>query len=29
MLLDVVEYGQALGLDMSYGDHEDAPASSS
>ena len=25
MLLDVVEYGQALGLDMSYGDHEDAP----
>jgi len=21
----VVEYGQALGLDMSYGDHEDAP----
>ena len=29
VLLDVVEYGQALGLDMSYGDHEDAPASSS
>ena len=25
MLLDVVEYGQAMGLDMSYGDHEDAP----
>ena len=25
MLLDVIEYGQALGLDMSYGDHEDAP----
>jgi glutamine synthetase len=25
VLLDVVEYGQALGLDMSYGDHEDAP----
>ena len=25
MLMDVVEYGQALGLDMSYGDHEDAP----
>ena len=23
--MDVVEYGQALGLDMSYGDHEDAP----
>src|ERR687889_710435 len=23
--LDVIEYGQALGLDMSYGDHEDAP----
>ena len=25
MLLDVVDYGQQLGLDMSYGDHEDAP----
>ncbi len=25
ILLDVVEWGQALGLDMSYGDHEDAP----
>src|ERR671918_242650 len=25
VLLDVIEYGQALGLDMSYGDHEDAP----
>ena len=25
VLLDVVEYGQELGLDMSYGDHEDAP----
>ncbi len=25
VLLDVVEYGQRLGLDMSYGDHEDAP----
>jgi glutamine synthetase len=25
VLMDVVEYGQALGLDMSYGDHEDAP----
>src|ERR1700710_1665958 len=25
VLLDVVEYGEALGLDMSYGDHEDAP----
>ena len=25
VLLDVVEYGRALGLDMSYGDHEDAP----
>ena len=25
VILDVVEYGQALGLDMSYGDHEDAP----
>jgi len=25
VLLDVVEYGQQLGLDMSYGDHEDAP----
>ena len=25
VLLDVVDYGQALGLDMSYGDHEDAP----
>ena len=25
VLLDVVQYGQALGLDMSYGDHEDAP----
>src|ERR687888_1524472 len=25
VLLDVVEYGQAMGLDMSYGDHEDAP----
>jgi len=25
VLLDVVEYGQKLGLDMSYGDHEDAP----
>ena len=25
MLLDVVDYGQKLGLDMSYGDHEDAP----
>jgi glutamine synthetase len=25
VLLDVVSYGQALGLDMSYGDHEDAP----
>jgi glutamine synthetase len=25
VLLDVVDYGQRLGLDMSYGDHEDAP----
>src|SRR3954469_20539050 len=25
VLMDVVEYGQAMGLDMSYGDHEDAP----
>ncbi len=25
VLMDVVEYGQSLGLDMSYGDHEDAP----
>jgi glutamine synthetase len=25
VLLDVVEYGKGLGLDMSYGDHEDAP----
>ena len=25
VLLDVVDWGQALGLDMSYGDHEDAP----
>jgi glutamine synthetase len=25
VLMDVVEYSQALGLDMSYGDHEDAP----
>ena len=25
MLLDVVDYCQRLGLDMSYGDHEDAP----
>jgi glutamine synthetase len=25
VLLDVVEWCQALGLDMSYGDHEDAP----
>ncbi len=25
VLLDVVEYGRKLGLDMSYGDHEDAP----
>lgn len=25
VLLDVVAYGRALGLDMSYGDHEDAP----
>ena len=25
VLLDVVDYGQKLGLDMSYGDHEDAP----
>ncbi|MFN8159425.1 MAG: glutamine synthetase family protein [Solirubrobacterales bacterium] len=25
VLLDVVSYGRALGLDMSYGDHEDAP----
>ncbi|HYM56748.1 MAG TPA: glutamine synthetase family protein [Solirubrobacteraceae bacterium] len=25
VLLDVIEYGQALGLDMSHGDHEDAP----
>jgi glutamine synthetase len=25
VLMDVVQYGQALGLDMSYGDHEDAP----
>jgi glutamine synthetase len=25
VLLDVVEYGRALGLEMSYGDHEDAP----
>jgi glutamine synthetase len=25
VLMDVVAYGQALGLDMSYGDHEDAP----
>src|SRR5436190_20753996 len=27
VLLDVVEYGQALGLDMSYGDPQDAPRS--
>ncbi len=25
VLLDVVDYGQKMGLDMSYGDHEDAP----
>ena len=25
VLMDVIEYGQKLGLDMSYGDHEDAP----
>ena len=25
VLLDVVDWGQRLGLDMSYGDHEDAP----
>jgi glutamine synthetase len=25
VILDVVEYAKALGLDMSYGDHEDAP----
>ena len=25
VLLDVVSYGRRLGLDMSYGDHEDAP----
>ena len=25
VILDVVEYAQGLGLDMSYGDHEDAP----
>jgi glutamine synthetase len=25
VLLDVIKYGQGLGLDMSYGDHEDAP----
>ena len=25
VLLDVIDYGQKLGLDMSYGDHEDAP----
>jgi glutamine synthetase len=25
VLLDVVDWGQKLGLDMSYGDHEDAP----
>ena len=25
VLLDVVDYGQGMGLDMSYGDHEDAP----
>jgi glutamine synthetase len=25
VLLDVIQYGRALGLDMSYGDHEDAP----
>ncbi|HWD64481.1 MAG TPA: glutamine synthetase family protein [Solirubrobacteraceae bacterium] len=25
VLLDVVDWGQQLGLDMSYGDHEDAP----
>jgi glutamine synthetase len=25
ILLDVVDWGQRLGLDMSYGDHEDAP----
>lgn len=25
VLMDVVDYGQQLGLDMSYGDHEDAP----
>ena len=25
VLLDVVDYGQRMGLDMSYGDHEDAP----
>jgi glutamine synthetase len=25
VILDVVAYGKAMGLDMSYGDHEDAP----
>src|SRR5262245_7158288 len=25
VILDVVSYGKAMGLDMSYGDHEDAP----
>jgi glutamine synthetase len=25
VILDVVRYGRGLGLDMSYGDHEDAP----
>ncbi len=25
VLMDVVDYGQRMGLDMSYGDHEDAP----
>ena len=27
VILDVVAYGKAMGLDMSYGDHEDAPGS--
>ena len=25
VILDVISYGKAMGLDMSYGDHEDAP----
>ncbi|MGH2991774.1 MAG: glutamine synthetase, partial [Solirubrobacterales bacterium] len=25
VILDVIAYGKAMGLDMSYGDHEDAP----